>query len=207
MWDKDVTFETLNANFVLKISSNKFDQQDALNKFFPSWYHVMRFEEVVVFTCGLMKYPTALIHHICMKFNEMNTHYLRYYNRVPDEEKEVKLKRLGKTAVNLDFFRLVWAESRSQLPWLPLQNPHFNWFDHDRDDEHGIARDRSSVCIPSEYYSFQNLKERISSHNIQEHEQFDACSIVIDSPHPDVVDSLLSTCSTICKHQPVANLC
>ena len=192
---------------MLKISSNKFDQQDALNKFFPSWYHVMRFEEVVVFTCGLMKDPTALIHHICKKFNIMNTHYLGLYNKVPDEAKEMKLKHLGKIAVNLDFFRLVWAESRSQLPWLPLQNPYFNWFDHQRDNQHGLARDRSCVYIPSEYYSFQNLKERISSHNIQEHEQFDECSIVIDSPHPDVVDSLLSTCSTICKHQPVANLC
>ena len=195
-------------NFMLKISSNKFDQQDALNKFFPSWYHVMRFEEVVVFTCGLMKDPTALTNHICKKFNEMNTSYLGLYNRVPDEEKmEAILKRFGKIAVNLDFFRLVWAESRTQLPWPPLQNPYFNWFDHERDDEHGIARDRSSVCIPSEYYSFQNLKEPISSYNIQEREQLDQCSIVIDNPHPDVVDSLLSTCSTICKHQPVANIC
>ena len=194
-------------DFVLKISSNKFDQQDALNEFFPSWYHIMRFEEVVVFTCGLMKDPIALICHICKKFNIMNTRYLGLYNRVPDEAKEMKLKHMGKTAVNLDFFRLVWAESGSQLPWLPLQNPHFNWFDHERDDQHRVARDRSCVHIPSEYYSFQNLKEPISSHNIQEHEQFGQCSIVIDNPHPDVVDSLLSTCSTICKHQAVANLC
>ena len=63
------------------------------------------------------------------------------------------------------------------------------------------------MCIPSEYYSFQNLKEPISSHNIQEHGQFGQCSIMIDNPHPNVIDSLLSTCSTICKHQPVANLC
>ena len=207
LWNKDVTFEAFNANFMLKISSNKFDQQDALNKFFPSWYHVMRYEEVVVFTCGLLKDPTVLIHHICNKFNEMNIHYLGLYNRVPDGEKEMKLKLLGKTAVNLDFFRLVWAESRRPLPWSPLQNPYFNWFDHERDDQHGLARDRSSVCIPSEYYSFQNLKEPISSHNIPKHEQLDQCSIVIDNPHPDVVDSLLSTCSTICKHQSVANLC
>ena len=89
-----------------------------------------------MFACGLMKDATALIHHICKKFNKMNTHYLRsYYHRVPDEEKETELKRLGKTAVNVDFFRLVWAESRPQLPWSPLQNPHFNWFDHERDDQ------------------------------------------------------------------------
>ena len=166
----------------------------------------MGLEEVVVFTCGLMKDPTALIHHICKKFNEMNARYLGLYNRVPDEEKEIKLKRFGKTAVNLDFFRLVWTESRSQLPWLPFQNPHFNWFDHERDDEYGIARDRSSVCIPSDYYNFQNLKEPISFDHVQEHEELVDCSIVIDNPHPDVVDSLLLTCSTICKHQPVANL-
>ena len=168
----------------------------------------MRYEEVVVFTCGLMKDPKVLIRHISKKFNEMNTGYLSsHYIRVPEKEKEPELKRLGKTAVNLEFFRLVWAESRAQLPWSPLQNPYFNWFDHERDDQHGLARDKSSVCIPSEYYSFQNLKEPISSHNIQEHEQFGQCSIVIDNPHPDVVDSLLSTCSTICKHQAVANLC
>ena len=167
----------------------------------------MRFEEVVVFTCGLMKDPTALIHHNCNKFNKMNTSYLGRYTRVPDEKKESDLKRFGKIAVNLDFFLLVWAESRIPLPWTPLQNPYFNWFDHERDDQHGLARDKSSVCIPSEYYSFQNLKKPISSHNIQEHGQFGQCSIVIDNPHPDVVDSLLLTCSTICKHQPVANLC
>ena len=160
-----------------------------------------------MFTCGLLKDPTVLIHHICNKFNEMNTRYLGLYARIPDEAKEMKLKHLGKIAVNLEFFHLVWAESRIPLPWTPLQNPYFNWFDHERDDQHGLARDRSSVFIPSEYYSFQNLKEPISSHNIPEHEQLGQCSIVIDSPHPDVVDSLLLTCSTICKHQSVANLC
>ena len=167
----------------------------------------MRFEEVVVFMCGLMKDPTALIHHICKKFNEMNIDYLGDYQRVPDEEKETELKCFGKTALNLEFFHLIYAESRIHLPWLPLQNPHFNWFDHERDDQHGLARDRSCVCIPSEYYNFQNLKEPISSHNIQEHEQFGQCSIVVDNPHPDVVESLLLTCSIICMHQSVVNLC
>ena len=186
----------------------KLDKQVTLNGFFPSWYDIMRFEEVVVFMCGLMKNPTALIHHMCNKFNEMNTHYLTtYYKRVPDEEKETKLKRFGKIAVKLDFFHLVRAESRSQLPWLPLQNPHFNWFDHLRDDQHGIARDISCVYIPSEYYNFQNLKEPILSHNIQEHEQLPDCSIVVDNPHPHVINSLLLTCAIISQHQSVVNLC
>ena len=167
----------------------------------------MRFEEVVVFTCGLMKDPTALIHHICKKFNEMNTRYLGLYYKVSDEEKERELKPLGKTAVNLDFFHLVWAESRIPLPWSPLQNPYFNWFDHERDDERGLVRDLSPVHIPSDYYSFQNLEETVPLKTIRVSDQLHPCSLVIDNVHPDVMDSLLSTCSVICKHQLVVNLC
>ena len=164
----------------------------------------MRFEEVVVFTCGLMDDPTALIHHICNKFNEMNKRYLGLY-RVQDEEKEKELKHLGKTAVNLDFFRLVWAESRIPLPGTPLQNPYFNWFDHDKDDQRGLVRDISPVYIPSEYYSFQNLEETLPLKTIKS-DQLRQCTLVIDDIHPDVVDSLLSTCSVISKHQSLVNL-
>ena len=154
-----------------------------------------------------MKDPTALIHHIYKKFNEMNIHYLGQYNRVPDVDKETDLRRLGKTAVNLDFFHLVCSESRVPLHWSPLQNPYFNWFDHDRDDQHGRTRDKSCVYIPSEYYNFQNLKEPVAFHNNPNHEKLLQCSIVIDNPHPHVVDSLLSTFSVICRHQKIVNLC
>ena len=116
----------------------------------------MRFEEVVVFTCGLMKDPTLLIHHIYKKFNEMNNSYLGLSQRVPDEEKVTGLKRFGKTAVNLEFFHLVSSESGIRLPGSPLKNRYFTWFDHERDDQHGRPRDRSCVYIPSEYYNFTN---------------------------------------------------
>ena len=167
----------------------------------------MRFEEVVVFTCGLMKDPTALIHHIYKKFNEMNTRYLGLYRRVPDKEKETDLRRLGKTAVDLEFFHLVCSESRTHLPLAPLQNARFNWFDHERDDQQGRDRDRSFVYIPSQYYNFTNVKEPISFRFVKEQEKEVPCSLVIDNPHPDVVDSLLSACSVIYKHQSVVNLC
>ena len=166
----------------------------------------MRFEEVVVFTCGLMKDPTALIHHIYKKFIEMNTYYLGCYIRIPDEEKERKLKRCGKTAVNVDFLHLVCAESGVPLPWAPLQNPYFNWFDHNKDDQQGRTRDRSHLYIPSEYYNFQNVKEPISYHSTGNLEKCVQCSIVIDNPQADMVDNLLAACSVISKHQPVINL-
>ena len=137
----------------------------------------------------------------------MNESYLGQYYRFADEEKVPKLKHIGKTAVNLDFFHLVFSESRIPLTCSSLQNPYFNWFDHDRDDQHGRDRDRSHVHIPSEYYSFQNLKDPIFYHNTGELGEGVQCSIVIDNPHPQVVDSLLSICSVICKHQSVINLC
>ena len=51
------------------------------------------------------------------------------------------------------------------------------------------------------------MKEPVSFRVVEEHEKEVQCSLVIDNPHPHVIDSLLSACSIICKHQPVVNLC
>ena len=91
-----------------------FEQQVALKKFFPTWYRIIRLEEVVAFTAGLMKDPSALILHISKEFTKMNCSYLGQYNRVADEEKEGKLKRFGKTAVNLDFS--IWCVLSPEYP-------------------------------------------------------------------------------------------
>ena len=196
--------ELAGAMYVKEVLEDSEKTEAQLQRLFPSWYDIMRFEEVVVFTVGLMKDPTLLIGHVCNAFSEMNTGYLSEEHKVPHDEKEIKLKSIGKTAVNLDFFKMLKSESKRTFPWPPLQNPYFNWISH---AEIGKIRDMSNVYIPSKYYNFQNVRHPIGT-SITEKAQTDVeCSLVVDNPHASIVNDLLSICATICEHQPIVNLC
>ena len=167
----------------------------------------MRYEEVIVFTCGLMKDPSSLIDYVYNMFNEFNLQYIRDWNKPLHEQTEKRLNVLGKTTINLDFFQLLYSESKVSLPGAPLQNKYCNWFQHDRIDM--VSGNKPSVYLPSQHFEFRDLKQRVSCPNIKnisKHKDRQPCSILVQNPDPDVADDLISICCAVTEHQPVNNL-
>ena len=167
----------------------------------------MRYEEVIEFTVGLMADPSPLIDYVYTTFNEFNLKYIREWAISLHEQTEKKLNVLGKTTINLDFFQLLYSESKVSLPGAPLQNKYCNWFQHDKKGM--MSGNELFVYLPSKHFEFHDLKQRISCPNIKnisQHKDRQPCSILVQNPDPDVADDLISICCTITELQPVTNL-
>ena len=131
--------------------------QGTLKKLFPNWYTIVRYEEVIVFTCGLMKDPTPLIDYVYNMFNEFNLKYVKYWKIQLHEETEKNLNLLEKTTINFDFFQSLYSESKISLPGEPLQNKYCNWFQNDNKE----ILSGNELFFPSQYFSFRDLKETV----------------------------------------------
>ena len=175
---------------------------------FPSWFDIVRFEEVVVFTCGLMDDASPLVNYVYQSFRDDQNRQTRKDQRIERNQLKSRLKRLGKNLENTELFRLLYSESVVQLPGFPLQNHYINWFDHNYDDQNGIPRNVSTVHIPSKHHEFRNLKEKLWDFKLStsHHDEKIECSVSIVAPHSEVTASILSMCCEISQNQEITHL-
>ena len=115
-------------------------------------YEVKRLEELVLFTVGLMDDPTPLVDHVFELEIDRVLNMLRYGRDV--EEDEEKLRRLGKTVNDMNFFKSLYKESSITLAGTAFHNQHINFY---------IKGDISPVYIPSRLFQFHNVEKDIRS--------------------------------------------
>ena len=153
--------------------------QETLKELFPSLQAVRyRYREVILFVAGLMKDSRPLVQHM----------YEMQVKSGPD--------------IDADLFRWLQREATVRLVDDPLHNKYFNYYDHWRDDP-----DTTSVYFPSRLYYFGHMRRGVVLENhLIEGEEIPPCAMYIRYPDEAVMDSLLSICSQIWKHQPVSDL-
>ena len=177
--------------------------QGTLKKLFPDWYTIVHYEEVIVFTCGLMKDPTRLIDYIYNMFNEFNFEYIKYWNKQLHELTDKKLNLLEKTTINFDFFQSLYSESKIALLGSPLQNKYCNWFQNDNKE----ILSGNELFLPSQHFSFCKLKKTVFfSKKKWTERNGKPCSMLIQNPNADVADDLIEVCCKISQRQPVTHL-
>ena len=167
----------------------------------------MRYEEVVVFTVGLLADPSGLIDYVYNMFNRFNLKYIRDWNLPLHEQTEKRLNDLGKTTINFDFFQLLYSESKITLPGAPVQNKYCNWFQHDSKEV--MFGNKLSLHIPSQHFEFRDVKQQVlctRNRNVSEKLETQSCSILLQNPDPDVADDFISISCTITEHQPINSL-
>ena len=175
-----------------------------MEELFPSWYHVKRYEEVLVFTCGLMSDPRPLIEHVGEMLVERET----LKARGNDDVRETHLSTMGKSALLLNLIRSLYAEANMPLDSEPHHNEMFNFYSHEQDDMCGRPRDTTYIEIPSQLYVFECLQHHAPRCNIK---KFGAihkhCVVRINDVPSSVANSLLLTVRKISQNQPVTDLC
>ena len=179
-----------------------------MKKLLPSWFDIVRCEEVVVFTCGLMEDASPLVNYVYQAFCDDLFRKSRVDQFFERQKSQTHLKRLGKKMENTELFHLLNSESAVQLPGLPLQNLYINWFDHDYDAQNGKQRNLSTVHIPSKHFEFRNLKEKLPDFKLptsQPAEKVECCMSIV-SPDSEVTESLLSVCCEISQGQEITQL-
>ena len=179
-----------------------------MNKLFPTWFDIVRCEEVVVFTCGLMDDSSPLVNYVYQAFCDDCIRRAMLDQNLERKKLESHLKRLGKEMENTELFRLLYSESAVQLPGSPLQNHYINWFDHDDDDQNDKQRKLSTVHIPSKHFEFRNLKEKLPDLKLPSsyHDEKVECFVSIGNPNSEVTESLLSVCCEISQAQEITHL-
>ena len=157
----------------------------------------MQFEEIVVFTCGLMDDASPLVNYVYQTFCDSQLISLRINKFVEFEQSESRLKRLGKDLENTNLLHLLYSESVVPIAGFPLQNRYVNWFDHSNDDL--MSKNISKVHIPSKHFEFRNITERLHSIKLQasDYTQKSKCSMSIVNPDSEVTESILSLCCEI----------
>ena len=178
--------------------------QKCLEELFPSWYHVKRYEEVLLFTCGMTSDPRSLIEHVGKMLVERETRMVR----VGDDERETQLDTMGKSALLLNLMRSLYAEVNLRLESKPHHNRMFNIYSHEQDDMCGRARDTTPIEIPSQLYGFECLQEYAPQYNIKNSGKiYKNCVVRIVEVPCSVANSLLLTCREISQNQPITDLC
>ena len=167
---------------------------------FPSWFDVVRFEEVVVFTCGLMDDASPLVNYIYQTFCDCQISQSRKFEEF--EKSESRMKRLGKKLENTDLFHLLYSESVVALPGLPLHNRYINWFDCEQKE---MPR---NVHFPSKHFEFTNLRRKLCDFKLpaNHHTERPKCSMSIVNNESEAANSLLPMCCEISQAQEITDL-
>ena len=171
---------------------------------FPSWYHIKRYEEVLIFTCGLLSDPRPLIEHVgemVVKWNIDECHGV-------DLSREIHLlKTKGKSVLLLNLVRSLYAEASVPLESKPHHNEMLNFYSHREDGMCGRQRDTTPIEIPSHLYEFNSLLESLPPCNINWDIKTDRnCIVIIYDIPPSVAESVLLTCRQISQNQPITDL-
>ena len=176
--------------------------QETLKEFFPSWEHIRIQEEVIGFTCGLMKDPTPLVEHIYETFVEITCHGLSPGGFLRNYETERRLLAQGKDMDSTNLFSTLYTESSVPLFGHALYN-QFVYINKNHDAE-------GEIVTPSKLYAFFHVsKANIPVTKFAEQdgsEESPECVLWIQEPDRAAIKSLLSTCSKISKRQPVTHL-
>ena len=101
-------------------------------------------------------------------------------------------------SIDADLFKWLQAESSVRLFDHPLHNKYINYYHHMRDPN------TTPVYCPSQVYQFDHMRHEVVLENhLKQREEISPCVMIIYHPFEAVMDSLLSNCSQIWKHQPV----
>ena len=166
--------------------------QETLKENFPSWEDVQRYREVVVFVAGLMKDPRPLVQYLYEMQIEV------YLNEMRTD---------GITSIDNNLLKSLHAESTVKVFDDPLHNKYINYYNHWWDDYMNRPRDKTNIYYPSKLYFFQSICHKVVLENhAKTATEIPPCAVFIYDPDETVMDSLLSTCSEIFKHQEVTDL-
>ena len=118
-----------------------------------------------------------------------------------------KMRTGGYLSVDEDLFKSLYNETTVPLPGLPLHNKYINYYNHKEDDKKKRPRDTTSVYVPSRLFVFHGMLEDVTtSRQYYEEMEIPECAMSIQNPGTVVSKSLLTTCFSICDHQPVTDL-
>ena len=170
---------------------------------FPSWFDVVRFEEVVVFTCGLMDDASPLVNYVYQIF--CVSLISRFRTNEDYNKSKGHLKRLGKELLNTNLFHLLYSESVVPIVGSPLQNRHINWLDHSDDEQKEMPR---NVHFPSKHFEFHYLRRKLCDfkHPANRHVEKPECTMFIIKPASEVTKDILSMCCEISQDQEITDL-
>ena len=154
------------------------EEAEILSDVFPDSDATFRHREVVSFTCGLLSHPHPLLQHCA------DIAWKVADSKIPSFDDPI--------------FESMFLESAIDLPGKPGHNPYINQCD----------TNNTLVYIPSQTYRMNHLKESVNvsdnmggySHNPHQ------CGIVIHSPDPPVIKSVLQACRQISHQQKINNL-
>ena len=96
-------------------SRDFYTLQEILKEFFPSWEQIKIQEEVIGFTCGLMKDPTPLVDHVYETYVDMLCNAISRSGFQRSIERESRLQALGKNFGDTNLFNTLYIESRVPL--------------------------------------------------------------------------------------------
>ena len=158
-----------------------------------------RLEEVVLFTVGLLPDPTPLVDHV----------YNLYYDRTVqisrtgqvDDDKEEKLKRLGKDLNVSDLLKAIYKESTIKLSGTALHNQHINYY---------YANNLPPMYFPSKIYSFDGMENgftlmpRSGDEDIRG--ELPHSLIIASCSQEAAANSILNTIHRISRLQPIRDL-
>ena len=177
--------------------------QETLKQFFPSWYHVKRYEEVLIFTCGLMSDPRPLIEHVGEMLVERETLIVRG----GDDKREAHLKTMGKSSLLLNLIKSLYTEVSIPLESKPHHNEMFHFYSHEQDDICGRARDITPIGHYSRLYLFESLRACAPHYNIKAFgKSHMECVVSMHDISGSVANDLLLTCRKISQSQSITDL-
>ena len=161
--------------------------------FFPSWDHIIRHREVVLFTCGLMSDATPLVEFV-------------YQTWIDSVREELRIARYPSFSVDKELLQSMYAESTIALPDEPCHNRFVNIYE---------PSSRQVICSRSKLYRFYFLERVIlwncgpeAEVSITCDDESPECSIFINSPRREgAARSLLDACREISQTQPIRDLC
>ena len=157
--------------------------QETLEELFPSWRVVDRYREVITFAAGQMKDSRPLVQFL-------------YEMQVENGP-----------SIDTDLFRWLEAESSVRLFDDLLHNKYINYYHHYEDERMKRPPDTTKVYCPSGLYQFLSMRREVVLENhLTQEEEIPPCTVYIYDPDAAVMDSLLSICSQIRKHQRVSDL-
>ena len=120
---------------------------------FPVWEDVKIYEQVVIFTCGLMESPEPLVDHVYELNKEREKTWVR--TNTWDTQRERLLASLGINVLDRHLHDTLYSESRVPLPGKPFHNRHVNYFSEKDKNE------TQQITVLSKIYWFTNLKQHV----------------------------------------------
>ena len=174
--------------------------QETLKELFPSWKSVKRHEEVVAFTCGLMKDPTLLVNHVYETYIELVCNSIGPGGRKRENEADRRLQAQGKNIADINLFHSLYSKSTVPLFGCPGYNQYVFM-----NEIHEGDIDKTTKLYMFDEVSENPVPDATFTKN-DSSEEPPVCVLCVFEPDVAATKSLLSTCCKISKRQPVSCL-